>query len=54
MFHFFSSTTPDDVAIVGAFFGGIGAIVFGYAAFQGIKGALKVLLTPTHQMAKRN
>lgn len=54
MFHFFSSTTPDDIAIVAAFLGGIGALVFGYAAFQAIKGAIKVLLTPTHQMAKRN
>lgn len=54
MFNFFSSTTPDDVAIVAAFLGGIGAIIFTYAAFQGIKNAVKVLLTPTRQMAKRN
>lgn len=54
MFDFFNPATPDDVAIVAAFLGGIGILIFGYAAFQGIKNAVKVLLTPTHQMAKRN
>lgn len=54
MFNFFSSTTPDDVAIVAAFMTGIGAIVFGYVGIRGIVSALKVLFTPQHQMAKRN
>ncbi|QZA70551.1 hypothetical protein AH04_68 [Erwinia phage AH04] len=54
MFDFFSSTTPDGVALVGSFIGGIGAMVFGYAGIRGIVSAVKVLLTPTQQMAKRN
>lgn len=54
MFNFFSSTTPDDIAIAGAFLTGIGVLVFGYVGFRAIKNAIKVLMTPTHQMAKRN
>lgn len=54
MFNFFSSTTPDGVAIVAAFMAGVGCLVFGYVGVRGILGALKVLFTPQHQMAKRN
>lgn len=54
MFNFFSSTTHDDVAIVAAFMVGVGSLVFGYVGIRGILGAIKVLFTPQHQMAKRN
>jgi hypothetical protein len=54
MFNFFSSTTPDDVAIAAAFFGGIGAVVIGYVGITQIKDAFKVIFTPAPVMAKRN
>lgn len=53
MFNFFSSTTPDDVALVAAFMGGIAIMIFGAAAWYGIKGAIKELFAPSNQMAKR-
>lgn len=54
MFNFFSSTTPDGVAIVAAFMMGVTALVFGVAAWHGITNAVKDFLNPPGQMAKRN
>lgn len=54
MFNFFSSTSPDGVAIIAAFMAGVTVIVFGVAAWHGITGAIKEILNPPEQMAKRN
>lgn len=54
MFNFFSPETQDGVAFVAAFMGGVAVMVFGYAGIRAIMGAIKVLITPSHQMAKRN
>lgn len=54
MFNLFSETTPDDVAIVSAFIGGIAIMIFGAAAWYGIKDAIKNFREANRPMAKRN